>query len=31
VGGGDHTEARRWTFDLRHVDGAWQISRAITR
>jgi hypothetical protein len=31
VGGGGRTEPRQWTFELRNVSGAWQISRAITR
>ena len=31
IGGGVHSEGRRWTFDLRRVDGGWQIVRVSTR
>jgi hypothetical protein len=31
VGGGRGTQARRWAFELRNADGAWQIVRADTR
>jgi len=31
VGGGVHTEARRWSFDLRKNGEAWRIERAVAR
>lgn len=31
VGGGRHTEARHWQFDLASTNGAWQIVRATAR
>jgi hypothetical protein len=31
VGGGRHTEARRWRFDFAKADGAWRIERAQAR
>ena len=31
IGGGVRSEGRRWTFDLRRVDGEWQIVRVSTR
>ena len=31
VGGGQRSEPRRWTFELRNEAGAWQIVRAETR
>ena len=31
IGGGVSSEGRRWTFDLRRVDGGWQIVRVSTR
>jgi hypothetical protein len=31
VGGGRHTEPRRWQFDFAKTDGAWRIERAQAR
>ena len=31
VGGGARTAARRWDFELRKRDGAWEIERAVAR
>lgn len=31
VGGGSHTEARTWTFDLRRSDSGWQIVKVAAR
>lgn len=31
VGGGLHTSARRWVFDLTHSDGSWHIVRVQAR
>ena len=31
IGGGVSSEGRRWIFDLRRVDGGWQIVRVSTR
>jgi hypothetical protein len=31
VGGGQRTESRQWTFDLKNADGTWRITRAGAR
>jgi hypothetical protein len=31
IGGGGRSEARRWAFQLKNADGAWQIVQASTR
>jgi hypothetical protein len=31
VGGGSHTESRRWNFELRKAGDSWRIERAVIR
>lgn len=31
IGGGIRTEPRQWSFDLRKMNGAWRIERALAK